>query len=150
MEGMNRPPYELIEFLGPYPLEIQALALEARLGILELTGPASDLIFDGAATVMAGLAYTGESSDNFVSITVYAEHLTLTFPFGSRLTDPENRLRGDGKLVRNIRLSNMQTLQDPYVIDLIQQASSMAKKPSVPMEPVTYVKVYSGPKRQPR
>jgi len=149
VNGMNQKPHELIDFLAVYPPEVQALTLAGRLRLHELVGPASDLFFDATSAVCAGLSYTGEPKDNFVNLAVYAKHVTLIFPMGVKLSDPEKRLKGDGKQVRNIRLTGIETLRDPYVIGLIQQAAENAPKPTSPMEPVTYVKVYSGPKVRP-
>ena len=147
---MDAEPAELIEFLAPYPPEVQRLTLEARLLLQELVGPASDLFFDATTAVCSGFSYTGEPRDNFVNLAVYPNHVTLIFPWGSKLDDPEARLNGEGKQVRNIRLKGIETLRDPYVRVLVQQAIALAVRPAIPVEPKRYVKVYQGPKRRPK
>jgi hypothetical protein len=142
-------PTEFIEFLAPYPDDIQALTLGARLRLHELVGPASDLFFDATSAVCSGFSYTGEARDNFINLAVYAKHVTLIFPWGVRLNDPESRLKGEGNRVRNLRLEGIMTLHDPYVENLIAQAARSAKRPEVQIEPIRYVKVYRGPKRRP-
>ena len=146
---MPLEPTELVEFLSPYPKEVQDLTLGARLRLHEIVGSASDLFFDATSAVCSGLSYTGEPRDNFVNLAVYANHVTLIFPWGVKLNDPENVLRGEGKRVRNIRLKGIETLHDPVVVDLIRQSMDLAARPVAPIEPIKYVKVYNGPKRRP-
>lgn len=147
---MPHDPTELVEFLAPYPPEVQALTLEARLRLHELVGPASDLFFDATSAVCSGFSYTGHPRDNFVNLAVYANHVTLIFPWGVRLDDPEKRLKGEGNQVRNIRLAGIETLHDPYVVGLVHQAAERAPRPEGPIDPVKYVKIYEGPKRRPQ
>ena len=147
---MDAEPVELIEFLAPYPPEVQRLALDARILLHELVGPASDLFFDATSAVCSGFSYTGEPRDNFLNLAVYADHVTLIFPWGVKLNDPEGRLRGEGKQVRNIRLRDIETLRDPYVLGLVRQTAELAARPKTTVEPRRYVKVYQGPKRRPR
>jgi hypothetical protein len=146
---MPLEPTELVEFLSPYPPDVQELALQARLRLHELVGPASDLLFDATTAVCAGLSYTGDYRHNFINIAVYAKHVTLIFPWGVRLTDPHGLLKGTGSQVRNIRLAGTETLRDPRVVDLIEQAANGATRPPEPIAPIKYVKVYKGPKRRP-
>lgn len=146
---MPHDPTELVEFLAPYPPAVQELTLEARLRLHELVGPASELFYDATSAVCSGFSYTGKPEDNFVNLAVYADHVTLIFPWGVRLLDPAERLKGEGHQVRHIRLNGIETLQDPYVVELIEQAAAGAAQPPEPIEPIKYVKVYSGPKRRP-
>ncbi|MBS1706769.1 MAG: hypothetical protein JST40_12935 [Armatimonadetes bacterium] len=146
---MDRNLSPLVEFLTPYPESVQELAIEARNRLQEIAGPANDLYFDATSAVSAGLSYTGHPRDNFINIAVYSKHVTLIFPFGARLTDPELRLKGEGKQIRNLRLDGIETLNDLYVVDLILQSVQFAARPPEPIAPPTFVKVYSGPKRRP-
>jgi hypothetical protein len=149
MASMPPEPTALVEFLAPYPPEVHALTLAARLRLHQLVGPASDLFFDATSAVCSGFSYTGEPRDNFINLAVYAKHVTLIFPWGVRLADPGRRLKGEGNQVRNLRLRGLTTLDDPYVVDLIRQAAEAAPRPAIPIDPLVYVKVYTGPKRRP-
>jgi hypothetical protein len=145
-----REPVELIEFLAPYPPEVQELALAARLRLLDLLGPISEIFYDAMSAVCSGFTFTGEVRDNFVNLAVYSDHVTLIFPHGAKLEDPLQRLKGTGTQVRHIRLVGLETLADPYVVDLIRKAEAMAPRPAEPVEPRTVVKVMKGPKRRPK
>lgn len=144
-------PTALIEFLAPYPLEIQALTLEGRRFLVERYWPVSEIIWDATQAVCCGVMYTNNPRDCFVNFAVYANHVTLIFSWGVNLHDEEGRLKGSGSQVRNIRLEKgMETLTDTYVVGLIDQASALAMRPREPVEPQVIVKVMKGPKRRPQ
>ena len=73
--------------------------------------------------------------------------MTLIFSEGVSLADPEGRLKGEGVRVRNIRLKSREDLDDLYIRGLILEAAARARRPSQPVEPIDYVKVYEGPRR---
>lgn len=66
---------------------------------------------------------------------------------GVFLPDPEGRLKGGGVRVRNIRLKERKDLDDLYIRRLILEAASRARRPLQPVEPIDYVKVYEGLRR---
>jgi hypothetical protein len=142
-------PTELIEFLAPYPAEVQELTLAGREFLLEMLYPVSEMFFDATYAVCSAFTYTGDQKGAFVNFAVYPKHVTLIFPWGAHLHDPERRLGGQGNRVRHIRLSSLETLQDDYVLDLIKQASHNAPRPKGPIEPHRVVKIYKGAKRRP-
>jgi hypothetical protein len=143
-------PTELIAFLTPYPPEVADLLLEGRRLLLEKLSPVHEFHFDATAAVCAAFGYTENWRESFVNFAAYANHITLVFPWGVRLEDPDRRLKGDGSQVRNIRLTEgMKTLTDTYVLRLIEDASNMAPRGSEPLVPRVFIKVYNGPKRRP-
>ncbi len=136
-------------FLVPYPAEVRALMLAGRRRLLELLGPATDLIYDATSAVGAGFSYTGNPRDNVVNLAAYADHVTLVFPWGVKLKDPKKRLRGEGNQVRHVRLANLADLDDPVLVKLIEQAAALAPRGNAPPPRKPFIKVYAGPKRRP-
>lgn len=141
---------KLLEFLAPYPSEVQAVAMAARGTLWKLVEPANEIFWDATQAVCSGFTYTEKTTDCFVNLAVYPKHVTLIFSWGVNLVDSERRLKGEGSRVRNYRLADETTVDDPYVIDLIRQAQAAAKRPPEPMNPITIVKVMNGPKKRPR
>lgn len=147
---MNPPePTALIEFLVPYPPDVQQLTLEGREFLYRMLAPVSEIFYDANSAVCAGFLYTDSVRDSFVNFAVYSDHVTLIFQWGVNLVDPEGRLKGSGNQVRHIRLEGIETLRDPYVVGLIRQASNQAKRPDGPCEPKTLIKIMKGNKRRP-
>lgn len=147
---MDVRPSQLVEFLAPYPIEVQELCLAARLRVLERFGPMSEVFWDATQAVCSAFMYTNDHRDAVFNLAVYPKHVTLIFHHGVDLDDSEQRLKGEGKRIRNLRLSGIETLDDPYVSSLIEQQLAMSKKPDKPVEPVQIIKVMNGPKKRPR
>jgi hypothetical protein len=143
-------PIDLVKFLAPYPPEVRKLFLAGRALLLRRLRPVIELHYDATSAVGAGFAYTGNLKGLFVNLAAYADHVTLVFMWGIKLRDPEGRLRGEGKQVRHMRLAGIATLRDPYVLDLVDQASANAPRPVSRVRHDIVVKVYKGPKRRPK
>ncbi len=147
---MAASPSELVTFLSPYPPQVQKLFLAGRSFLLRRLRPVVELHYDATTAVGAGFSYTGDLKGLFVNFAAFSDHVTLVFMWGVKLKDPEGRLRGEGKQVRHMRLSGMEALRDPYVLDLIDQASANAPRPEGKVKHSIVVKVYKGPKRRPK
>jgi hypothetical protein len=143
-------PVDLVKFLAPYPPEVKDVFLAGRKLLLRRLAPVVELHYDATSAVCAGFAYTGDLKGNFVNLAAYADHVTLVFMWGVNLRDRERRLGGGGKQVRHMRLAGIETLRDPYVLDLIDQASANAPRPATEVRHRIVIKVYEGPKRRPK
>jgi hypothetical protein len=147
--AMPAAPTKLVAFLAPYPPEVRRLFLDGRSFLLRRLRPVVELHYDATTAVGAGFSYTGDLRGLFVNFAAFADHVTLVFMWGVKLKDRERRLRGEGKQVRHMRLASMETLHDPYVLDLIDQAAANAPRPEGKMKHSIVVKIYKGPKRRP-
>ena len=148
--AMAAAPTELVTFLAPYPPEVRKLFLDGRSFLLRRLRPVVELHYDATTAVGAGFSYTGHLKGLFVNFAAFADHVTLVFMWGVKLKDREGRLRGEGNQVRHMRLAGMETLRDPYVLELIDQASANAPRPEGKVKHAIVVKVYKGPKRRPK
>ena len=140
---------QLLEFLSPYPDSVQQTALAARAKSLEMFDQPSETFWDATQAVCLAFMYSHNPRESFFNFAVFPNHVTMIFPWGVKHKDPENRLRGEGKQVRNIRLTTLELLDDPYVIDQIRQAEVMAVRTNPPVSPIQVVKIMQGPKRRP-
>jgi hypothetical protein len=143
-------PVALVSFLAPYPRPVRELFLAGRSLLLDRLAPVVELHYDATSAVCAGFAYTGDLKGAFVNLAAYADHVTLVFAWGAKLSDAEHRLKGEGKQVRHMRLADLEALRDPYVLDLVRQASDAAPRPAGEVRHAIVVKVYEGPKRRPQ
>jgi hypothetical protein len=147
--GMAAAPAPLVTFLAPYPPEVRKLFLAGRSLLLRRLRPVVELHYDATSAVGAGFSYTGDLKGLFVNFAAFSNHVTLVFMWGVKLKDREGRLRGEGKRVRHMRLAGLETLRDPYVLDLVDQAAANAPRPEGKVKPSIVVKVYQGKKRRP-
>ncbi len=143
-------PPEYVEFLAPYPYEVQVLARELRKRMLELLPPCIETVWDATNAVGVAFGFTDRNADHFIHLPVYTKYVNLGFSDGVRLHDPEGRLVGKGSRIRHLRLTAVEELEDPYVVDLVRQAHENAVRSNEPIEPRSIIRVMAGPKRRPR
>jgi hypothetical protein len=124
-----RPPDpEYIALLAPYGEVIQKLALTARRLILEEAPDSSEFVYQ-VYTIADHFTFTDRPSDAFVFTTAHANWVNLGFNFGSLLPDPGNLLRGEGKLIRHVRIAQTADLAAPGVRELVRAAIAQAERP---------------------
>jgi hypothetical protein len=124
-----RPPDpEYLKLLARYDEAIQGLALAARKLILEEAPEASEFVYE-VYTIADHFAFTERPSDAFVFTTAHANWVNLGFNFGVLLPDPGGLLRGEGKLIRHIRIARPTDLDAAGVRDLVRAAIAQAERP---------------------
>lgn len=136
----RRPPDpEYLKLLRPYSETVQKLALAARKVILEEAPEASEFVYE-VYTIAGHFSFTGRPGDAFVYTTTHANWVNLGFNFGALLPDPLGILRGDGKIIRHIRIAQPADLAADGVRDLIRAAVAQADRPAgKPEKPRTVI-----------
>jgi hypothetical protein len=123
------PPHpEYLKLLLPYSQGVHKLALAARKLILEEAPEANEFIYE-VYTIAAHFTFTERPSDAFVFTTTHANWVNLGFNFGSLLPDPDGLLRGEGKLIRHVRIADEADLGAPGVRELVRAAIAQAERP---------------------
>jgi hypothetical protein len=124
-----RPPDPgYLELLLPYGEAIQDLALAARKLILEEAPGACEFVYE-VYTIADHFTFTERPSDAFVFTTTHANWVNLGFNYGSLLPDPDGVLRGEGKLIRHIRIAQATDLDAPGVRELVRASIAEAECP---------------------
>jgi hypothetical protein len=128
-QSHDSPPKLLARFLAAYTPAIQRRA-RAALGTLRKRLPgAIELVYDNYNALVIAFGPTERASEIVLSIALYPSWVTLFFLWGTKLHDPTRRLSGSGKQVRQIRLDDASTLDEPAVRALIANAASLARPP---------------------
>jgi hypothetical protein len=81
-----------------------------------------ELVYDNYNALAMGFSPTDRASAVVVSLAAYPRWINLFFLQGIGLKDPEGLLGGAGRRVRSLRLEGPETLDDPRVVRLIEQA----------------------------
>ena len=126
---MRRADPKYLTLLLPYGEEIQKLALAARKLVLEEAPGASEFVYE-VYTIADHFSFTDRPSDAFVFTTTHADWINLGFNFGALLPDPDGLLRGDGKVIRHVRIAQEQDLSMPGVRELVRAAIEQAERPA--------------------
>jgi Domain of unknown function (DU1801) len=61
-------------------------------------------------------------SEHHCYIAVYAAHINLGFYHGATLSDPSGILEGTGKGLRHVKVSSLEAVKNPLIVDLIRKA----------------------------
>ena len=124
-----RPPSrDYLELLARYEAKVQKLALAARNLILEEAPQASEFIYE-VYTIADHFSFTNRPGDAFVFTTTHANWVNLGFNFGALLPDPAGLLKGDGKLIRHVRIAQAADLEASGVRELLRDAMAQAERP---------------------
>lgn len=111
--------HEMIRLATP---EIQELALQTRTLIYALLADVVEVIWREQQIAGYGVG-PRKMSEQYCYISVHKKHVNLGFYYGAELPDPESLLRGQGKMMRHVKISSLQQLQNPALGQLIVQAS---------------------------
>jgi hypothetical protein len=144
------PAKQLDAFIAKYSREIARVARGALTRMRKRFPGTRELVYDNYNALAIGWSPTGRTSDVICSIALYPRWVSLFFFRGAQLMDPDNRLRGSGKVIRHIVLHSARTLDEPGVRALIKTAIKMSPVgPSGRSRPKTIVMSISA-KQRPR
>src|SRR5437870_4724866 len=95
---------DLLQFLSPFSPEVQEIVLWLRDFAWDLYPESNELIYDNYNAVAFGWSITDKLGDTFCSIAVGRSSMNIHFGFfwGSKISDPEKILLGNGNQYRYI------------------------------------------------
>jgi hypothetical protein len=88
---------------------------------------AVELVYDKPRGMVLGFCADEHASNVINSIAVYSNWINLYFFEGDTLPDPEGLLRGEGRVVRNIKVTAAGDLDRPAVKALMAEALRRAR-----------------------
>ena len=144
---------DLNKFLKPFPPEVRENALWLRDFIWSLYPQANELIYDNYNALAIGWSPTDRVGHTFCSIAIGRTSFNIHcgFYWGSRLSDPEKKLLGEGNQYRYWLLKNKKDFPKTYIKKLMEEAYAyslnLVKDPKQIMQSKTIVKSISASKR---
>jgi hypothetical protein len=116
--------YDLLNFLSPFPEEKRDLALWLREFIWDLYPTANELIYDNYNALAIGWSPTDKVGHTFCSIAVgrTSNNVHFGFYWGSKISDPEKKLLGQGNQYRYILVINKSEFPTDYIKKLLAEA----------------------------
>jgi hypothetical protein len=112
------------EFLAPYTLEVRALALQLRALVLSTLPDPVEQVQPGYKTITYG---TGTAMrDEVCYIAPLKSAVNLGFFRGTELPDPDNLLRGTGKRLRHVKVTNAAEVDNAGLRQLLHSAITLA------------------------
>lgn len=149
---MNAPsPEEQLDgFLAKYLPEVAAEAVKAHERLCALLPGAVELVYDNYNALVIGFGATERPSEAVLSIAVMPRWVTLCFLQGAALPDPHGLLRGEGNVVRHVRLGSAADLDRAEIRALIDEAVARSAHPFDASKPGRMIIQSISPKQRPR
>ncbi len=110
---------QLDSFIAKYSPEVAGVARKAFVWMRRKFPDADVLVYDNYNALAIGFGPTGRASDGVFSIALFPRWVNLFFLQGAGLPDPNKLLKGSGKQARSIRIENVELLDEPRVLALI-------------------------------
>src|SRR5262245_17513308 len=120
---------QLDAFLNKYSSDIRDLACTALERLRRLIPGAVEMVYDNYNALVIGFGPTERPSEAVISIALYPRWINLFFLNGIELTDPNKILKGNGKFVRHVVLTDASVLEQPEVVKLIRESTRLAEPP---------------------
>lgn len=119
------------EIISKHATEIQTLAFAARHLIFQIFPKVVEVPWVVQGTIGYGVG-PKKMSEHFVWMAAHKKHVNLGFFYGAELPDPEHLLEGTGKLLRHVKIREVEDLQNPALHELLRLATTyrMPEKPS--------------------
>ena len=107
--------------------KVQNLARRAKALITKIMPEVVEVVWPTQGIAGYGVG-PKKMSEQFCYIAVLQDRINLGFYYGAELPDPSNLLEGTGKLLRHIKISTPEQLDNPMVINLVKAASQHLPK----------------------
>jgi hypothetical protein len=141
---------QLESFIEKFDLENQSMIREVRAALRRRLPAAHELVYDNYNFFVIGYCSTERPSDCIVSIAASAGGISLSFYRGADLVDQHGVLNGSGSQNRFIKLQTKETIAQPEVDALIQQAVDLGKSPLIDGSPGKLIIRSISAKQRPR
>ncbi len=122
-----KPNPQLKKFLQAYDQNIQQLTMELRNFITGLVPQANELIWDNYNALAIAYSKSEKLKDAFCHISVYAQHVNFGFNRGTELTKVNIELKGKGKLIRHISVTNFQAFPKKEITKMLWEAIGISE-----------------------
>ena len=114
------------EFLAPSSPTVRELALKTRELVRSTLPPGT---YEGVHPGRNSLIYgTSEKMADWICyIAPFKSRINLGFFYGTKLPDPEGLLQGTGKLLRHVKISRVEEIEQPAIKALLVAALEAMK-----------------------
>ncbi len=150
-QSTTSPEAQLRGFIARFDPEVASRAQGVRAWLRRLMPSAVEFVYDKANNLVIGFGPNERPSDAIFSIIVWPKWVTLCFLQGAILPDPHRVLKGEGNVVRSVRLTDVADLEKPELRALIDLALARADVP-MPAKGKSYtlIRQVSANPRRPR
>jgi len=147
---MPTPSQQLDAFIKKYDPAIARQAKTIVKKMRQLLPGAIELVYDNYNALAIGFGPNEKAGKALFSIALYPKWISLFFFYASKLRDSNKLLQGKGTQYRHIVLERPEVLDDPRVLDLIEQSLEVAEPSIDPSQPRQLIIKSISAKQRPR
>lgn len=118
---------EFSGILEQAPPEVQLLARQTKQLITEIMPDVVEVAWPRQKIIGYGVG-PKKMSEQFCYIAVLARRINLGFYYGADLDDPAQLLEGTGKMLRHVKITTVEQLDDPALRQLLEAAAKYLPK----------------------
>lgn len=115
------------ELIRSYDPQVQEICIYLRNQIRQVIPKAEETIFEGWKNVSYGTGESRADKDLICYIAPFKDSVNLGFYRGALLKDDTSSLRGTGKLLRHIKYTDLQSIDDKIVLTMLERAKKERK-----------------------
>lgn len=120
---MGTTNFQFEQVIGGLSAPVQSLARETRKLIHDILPEVVEVVWVQQKNIGFGTGIK-KKTEHFCWLMPATKHMTLGFNYGAELPDPAQLLEGTGKLFRHVKISSVEQLKDPALIELLRFATS--------------------------
>jgi hypothetical protein len=125
---------QLEKFLSRYEAKVATTAGRALARMRKRLPGTIEIVYDNYNALAIGFGPSERASEAIFSIVLYPRYVSLFFLQGAKLPDPHKRPNGSGNVARHIKLENLDVLDEPEILELMDSALRRAKVPIDPQQ----------------
>jgi Domain of unknown function (DU1801) len=125
---------QLEKFLSRYEAKVATTARRALMRMRKRLPGTIEIVYDSYNALAIGFGPSERPSEAIFSIVLYLRYVSLFFLQGAKLPHPHKRLNGSGNVARHIKLENLDVLDEPQILELMDGALRRAKVPIDPKQ----------------
>jgi len=117
---------QLQEFLNSYSPSIQELFWHLRSFIINQDENANELIWDNYNALAIAYARSEKLKDAYCHLALYSKHINFGFNRGAELAQDIITLNGSGKLIRHIKMTKQDDMNQVALSQLMNEACALS------------------------
>ncbi len=112
----------LSKFIKPYDVSIQEIEIALRTFVMGIVPEANELMWDNYNAVAVAFSKSEKLKDAFCHIALYSGHVNFGFNRGAEIQNKSVKLEGAGKLIRHIKVTNMDEFPGSDIQNMVLEA----------------------------
>ena len=122
--NQNKHKMKVEEFFTAYDQKLQDICFHLRKLVKQVMPETEEIVFEGWKNISYGTGESRADKDLICYIAPFKNSVNLGLYRGALLKDEKKLLKGTGKLLRHVKIFELNEINDFDIIDLLKQAKA--------------------------